>query len=540
MEKNSVNFTNLASLILKRGTRGPERREFLSEISAEILSYSGFQTIEVRSHDDELHYRWIKNSDGTEPVYCRIDSDLADRSDTSLLETVRRSIVLGRVPEQYEPYFTHHGTFFFHSPDDPLWSGSLVILPLRRSEPSAEGTLLGIVELRSPDPGLLTAHSVDLLEFLALLLGWAISTRRSQLQLRERVKELTCLYSVSHIAQRRDATLDSLFQEILRVIPPGFQYPDEVRAAILVDARKYQADGFDKCSSIIRAPLFLEQRQRGEIRVGSIHEGIHGVESTFLPEEKNLIEALSREIEVLLERHAFEEEKRRLESQLRHADRLSTVGELSAGVAHELNEPLSDILGFTQLIGDEQALPDHVRADLHHIEKATLRMREVVRELLTFARKLPAGNDDVNINSLIRETADFLNGRFRTNGIELILDLQDTLSIVPGDSAQIQQVLMNILVNAVQAMPEGGTITVATKESVSRVKVSVQDTGIGMDQETLSKIFNPFFTTKETGTGLGLAIASDAVQKNDGRIRVYSRPGQGSTFTIYLPRVHAE
>ncbi len=534
MKSRSFPFVELAGSILECGTRGPERLEFLQEVSRLILSQTHFDSIQVRARDDRLYYRWTLESASGASAYHRVEPDLSAPTDTPQLEPIRHGVLTGEIPDEHAGGFTPGRSYVGYL---DATGETVVILALRKTLSPSADPVLGFVELRSRDRDFDIASQVDALEFLSGLLALSIATRRSQLQLNERVKELRCLYELSQLLHQRDIPFDSLFPEILKIVPRGFQFPESAQAAILLDARKYASDGFEACTAVIRAPLVLDERQCGEIRVGYPNDGIRGMENAFLPEEKSLIDAVAREIEVMLERRLFDEEKRRLESQLRHADRLSTVGELSAGIAHELNEPLSDILGFAELIGDERGLSSAVREDLQRIERSAMHMRTVVRELLTFARKLPEDNEQVDVNALVRETLAFLDGRFKSHGINVSSTLEGTIKPVMGVPGRVKQVLMNIIVNAIQAMPEGGSISVETRSTGSSVKVVIRDNGVGMSHDVQERIFLPFFTTKDVGegTGLGLSVAHGIVASLGGTIAVESAPGEGTRFEISLP-----
>jgi two-component system NtrC family sensor kinase len=226
-----------------------------------------------------------------------------------------------------------------------------------------------------------------------------------------------------------------------------------------------------------------------------------------------------------------------LQEQLRHADRLATIGQLSAGVAHELNEPISSIMGFAQLIQKNPEMQEQIKKDIEKIIKASLHAREVVKKLMLFARQMPPQKTRVNLNQIIKEGLYFLESRCVKEGIKVIRQLADDLPDVTADPAQMTQVLVNIIVNAIQAMIDGGQLTIKTVASGKFVLLIVEDTGLGMEEKELKQIFLPFFTTKDVGkgTGLGLPVVHGIVTSHGGSIHVDSKVDEGTRFTIQLP-----
>jgi signal transduction histidine kinase len=256
-----------------------------------------------------------------------------------------------------------------------------------------------------------------------------------------------------------------------------------------------------------------------------------------LKEERNLIDTLATQLALIVERKQAEEEKARLQEQLRHSDRLATIGQLTAGVAHELNEPLGNILGFAQLAKKYPQLPDQVSKDLEKIVTASLHSREVIKKLMLFSRQMPTKKVKVNLNNLVEQGLYFLSSRCAKADIKLERILSPEVPEITADPSQLYQVLVNLVVNSIQAMPQGGRLTIRTLSENDHVLLMVEDTGIGMSPEILAKIFLPFFTTKDIneGTGLGLAVVHGIVTSHSGKIKVESEVGKGSRFTVILP-----
>mgnify|MGYP000854768478 CR=1 FL=1 len=355
--------------------------------------------------------------------------------------------------------------------------------------------------------------------------------------LRERAKELSCLY---HINQTLEGTLgspDSLFQHIVEFIPPAWQYPEIASARIVLDDRRYETPGFEKGCHEQTSEVIVGGKRRGVVSV--VYRETRPVldEGPFLKDERNLLDAIARQIAVLVEHQEAGEERVHLQRQLMHADRLATIGQLAAGVAHELNEPLSSILGFAQLLERDPEMPGDAKQDIRKIVTASLHAREIIKKLLLFARRTPTFKGPVDLNDVVVRAMDLFRHHFEKEGIELSCVLCPEVPMLAADASQLTQVLVNLVVNAVQAMPDGGRLIVQTRVQDGQVFCTVEDTGVGMTEEVLNRLFVPFFTTKEVsqGTGLGLPVVHGIVASHGGMIEVASTPGKGTTFTVRLP-----
>ena len=372
---------------------------------------------------------------------------------------------------------------------------------------------------------------------IAEMVALALVNRRTQWALRERVKELTCLYGISRLTEKDEAPLDEILHGVLALIPPGWQYPEVTQARIVVDGKPFCTAGFREVAQRQSAEIMVAGERRGSVEVVYAEPRPIADEGPFLREERSLIDAIATSLELILEQRRAVVERVKLEEQLRHADRLATIGQLSAGVAHELNEPLGAILGFAQLARQAAGLPDQAAADVDKIIAAALHAREVVRKLMLFARQTPPRKSRVSLNELAEEGLYFLEARGARQEVKLVRDLDRELPRVTADRGQMQQVLVNLVVNAVQAMPDGGTLTIRTRRESGAVALIVEDTGVGMEPEVRSQIFVPFFTTKDVGqgTGLGLSVVHGIVSAHGGTIMVESAPRRGSRFEIRLP-----
>ncbi|MBI2851603.1 MAG: hypothetical protein HYX84_00655 [Chloroflexi bacterium] len=234
------------------------------------------------------------------------------------------------------------------------------------------------------------------------------------------------------------------------------------------------------------------------------------------------------------------EAERERQTQLYHTGRLASIGELAAGVAHELNNPLTSIIGFSELLAESKDLPQNVRGDVELINKEAKRTAGIVKNLLTFARRQPAARQPTDVNAAIQNVLSLRAYEQKVHNIEVSARLAPDLPLIMDDGFQLQQVFMNIIINAEYFMIEAhdkGTLTVTTEHAGDKVRISFADDGPGISPEHMSKLFSPFFTTKEVGkgTGLGLSICHGVVTEHHGRIWAESEPGKGATFFIELP-----
>jgi signal transduction histidine kinase len=362
-----------------------------------------------------------------------------------------------------------------------------------------------------------------------------------QAALRERVKELTCLYALAQLADRQGISLEEVLQGTAELLPPAWQHAEVAAARIVLDARPYATAGFREDGQAQSAAIMIDGQRRGRVDVVYTEPRPVRDEGPFLKEERNLIDAVARQLGLIIQRRKADEDAKRLQDQLRHADRLATIGQLAAGVAHEVNEPLSNILGFAQLAQRHQGLPEPAARDLEKVVASALHAREIVRKLMLFARQTPPQKTPISLNAVVEDGLSFLESRCARNGVVLVRKLSGSLPTIDADPSQLNQVLVNLVVNAIQAMPEGGVLTVATGASAGWAWLVVEDTGAGMSQEVLNQIFTPFFTTKDVdeGTGLGLPVVHGIVSGHNGTIRVQSAPGRGTRFEVRLP-VHTD
>jgi two-component system NtrC family sensor kinase len=236
------------------------------------------------------------------------------------------------------------------------------------------------------------------------------------------------------------------------------------------------------------------------------------------------------------------EEIRRGQEQFVHTEKLASLGRMAAGVAHEINSPLTGIVTFAHLML-KRVPPENKmdREDLEVIIEQADRCSKIIKGLLGFSRAIPAEKNEMNVNNTIRHTLGIIQNQAKFHNVKIEVKADESLPTVKGDSSQIEQVFLNLLINASDAMNDKGRIVIKTSRTVvdesPYVEIEISDTGPGIPEEHISRLFEPFFTTKPVGkgTGLGLAVSHGIVRKHGGHIIVKSTPGEGASFYVRLP-----
>jgi signal transduction histidine kinase len=286
------------------------------------------------------------------------------------------------------------------------------------------------------------------------------------------------------------------------------------------------------------APLVVGGRVTGMLRIAT--------PQPLAKQQRDLYFSMAADVSKAIERlGAARAQTRLVQERLLQSEKMSSVGQLVSGVAHELNNPLTGIMGFAQLLLLRE-LDETSRKQVETIYAEAERASKIVSNLLTFARRRKAQKEPANLNTLIERVLELRNYDLRVRNIDVQLALDPSLPETMVDTNQIQQVFLNVVINAEQAMKPGaaaggreasGTLRIVTKASGRNVSISFEDSGAGMSEETVRRIFDPFFTTKDAGegTGLGLTISYGIIEEHGGRIWAESEPGRGTRFTIELP-----
>jgi signal transduction histidine kinase len=542
-------LAGLSRRILHSANQGVTRSDFSREVLSLVANLSrsdeaGLRVAEGsryycatfrRGEREEFDFQMVVPASGTAVAEAGSCVD-----DSEGLARLCQDIVQGQA-ESGSPWFTRNGSFWTGDVSQPIGSRrlvlggrhqSLVIIRFAVGEDSH-----GLLLLGSRQKSCYSEAEVEFYEGVAQTIGVALADRRAQAALRERVKELTCLYGIDQVREQQGASLAESLQGIVLLLPPAWLYPDVACARIEHDGTVYATPGFRDGPHRMSADILVRKRPRGVVEVVYTEPRPTLDEGPFLAEERWLIDAVANQVGVMIERRQAEEERARLEVQLRHADRLATIGQLAAGVAHELNEPLGNVLGFAQLARKTPDLPRSAADDIDKTVTAALHARDIVSKLMLFARQKMPTQGQVKLNEMVENGLLFLGSRCAKAGIRLERRFDPGLPGITADAGQLLQVLVNLVVNALQATPAGGTITIGTGRVGTSVVLTVADTGVGMTPDVRNRVFLPFFTTKPIGegTGLGLSVVHGIVTAHGGHIEVESEPGHGACFRVLLP-----
>lgn len=353
-------------------------------------------------------------------------------------------------------------------------------------------------------------------------------------ELTERIKELTCLYEISAIAADESKSLEETLQRIANRLPYAWMHTEDAVAEITLDGRCLTSGRVSHPRVTQEAPIEIEGAPRG--RVCMHYPVSRDRHRSFLKEEQQLLEKVAHEVAIIVERKERKEHDAQIKLQLQRNDRLSILGEITAGIAHELNTPLGAILGYAQFIHDRTD-DLQITKDSARIIQSALHAREVVKKLMFFSCEMPQRMELSGINDIVQGAIKLLKPMLQNAGVQLVFNPDARNIKARLDPVQITQVVFNLLINAIHASGENDTVTVSISSDKDRVTMEVADTGHGIPEAIRQKIFEPFFSTKPTGegSGLGLSVVHGIVKSHGGHIYLDSTEGVGTTFRIILP-----
>lgn len=519
-ESKMAHYWALARQLAAGAREGPPLKSFLDDAGHAILEFTTSDAVEVWLGGDATPTRYVLTSGARSGTW---SSEPTGGSSASSFEAQCRGVIepVGQELRSIE---------WTKTPEGSHW-----VFPFRYGPDRERSRGLIAVRLSSGVPDRVNPES---LQEVVRDFGASLDERRVHASLRERMKELNCLYRMALVVEHPGHTLEDVLQGVIEVLPDAWLHPTEIWVRLRIDGREYRTGKGEERPPELKKEVKTAGAVRGHLRIGYSEDQPEMDEGPFLDEEITLLESVAREIALIIERHDMAAERQQLEQQLRHAERLATVGELAAGLAHELNDPLNNILGYGQFIGKHDDLPADARADAEVVVASALHARGVLRQLLTFARRMPQQREGVRLDGLVTEALPLLRAICAQEGVEIEIDSEPGVPEVSADPGQLRQVVVNLVSNAAQANAEGGKVKISVRADVDReaVRLIVEDDGEGMAEEVIREALLPFFTTRENGTGLGLAVVHGIVESHGGTIGFDSAPGEGTRVDVLLPQ----
>jgi PAS domain S-box-containing protein len=530
---------------------------------------------------------------------CRVGSLYLHRPDKDLLElvviigagsdligvTLRRGEGLaGEIWKTGEPLSVSEQRSLAGQPAMPTEENpfSFAGVPIRWGD-----EFLGVLDLVSDDPGAFSSDDTELLSLFASQASIAIKNARLFQAERRRSSEAEALRKASLVLGSRldpDWVLVQLLEQIEIVIPYDCANVMQIENGVarITQQRGYERMGTSEEIAELRMPvedyanlhrMFISRRPR-VVRDTTTDPGWTYIAVTdwirswaaapiivrdkviaflclesaapgyYHAEHADLLAAFAAHAGLAIDNarlmsqtQAALDELRQAQSQLVHSAKMAAVGELAAGVAHELNNPLTSVLGFSQLMLRSTERDDPAYQNLSTIVNESMRARHIVRDLLDFSRQSESYPEPANVNDVVRSGLDLVRGQAETSGVIIVEEYEERLPPLILATGRMKQVFLNLFTNAIQAMPGGGELLVRSEKTSGSVAIRIADTGSGIDESIRARIFEPFFTTKQRqqGTGLGLSVSLGIVEEHGGRITLTSEPGAGSIFTVWLP-----
>lgn len=354
-------------------------------------------------------------------------------------------------------------------------------------------------------------------------------------KLQERIKELSCLYEVSSIVAQHEETVSTTLDRICFTLKQAWRFNNDAIVELQLEDGYYHSTSKITVETIFQeSDIFVFNAKKGVLKIhypSDLFFQMH-----FLDDELRLLRRVAMDIGTLYERHLNKAKEELLKRSVERVDRLSILGEITAGIAHELNTPLGNILGFAEFI-NERTTEKQSQMDSAKIIKAAIYSREVVKKLMFFSCEMPHNMSFVKIIPIVSEALSLLGPNFNKANVTCQLDYSDVDLEAQLDPIQLTQVLFNILINSIYISPDKSIIKVHVYTKNDSFFIEISDQGSGIDPKIKSKIFEPFFTTKSIGegSGLGLSVVHGIVKSHKGDIITFDNVPQGTVFQVRLP-----
>ncbi|WP_373060076.1 sensor histidine kinase [Zunongwangia sp. H14] len=353
-------------------------------------------------------------------------------------------------------------------------------------------------------------------------------------KLKERVKELSCLYELSSAIRKHSNSIIETLEEICEITKRAWLFPDHAIVQVEFEDYNILTSAIPVNSIFQQSNIHLFNENKGVIKV---HYNTDEISSArFLEEEQKLLDKIAIEISEFFERREIAKKEEMLRRSAERNDRLSILGEITAGIAHELNTPLGNILGFAELVKSNSE-EVQTRKDIEKIIKAAIYSREVVKKLMFFACEMPQNREFIKIKPAIDQALALLGPNFGKAGIDYHFQIDNPELKAQIDGIQFTQVLFNLLINAIYVSPKKSKISISVSGTKSHFQLEIKDEGPGIATDIKSKIFEPFFSTKPVGegSGLGLSVVHGIVKSHRGEIITFDNNPKGTVFRVKLP-----
>lgn len=353
-------------------------------------------------------------------------------------------------------------------------------------------------------------------------------------KLQERIKELSCLYEVSSAIREFDDSYEATLQSIVHILKNAWRFPELASVEISLDKYHLSSNPIPEERYSQKSIIKISEKEMGFINVHYPASDLS--KAHFLVEEQRLLNKVAYEIALFFERQNIKNQEELLKQTAQRNDRLSILGEITAGIAHELNTPLGNILGFAEFI-EEKTSEEQTKRDAQKIINSAIYSREVVKKLMFFSCDMPQNIKRIKIKPVITQALALLKPNFRKAEISYKLSIEDPELKARVDPIQLTQVLFNLVINAIYSSPENTQIVIAITNNKSDYTIEIADEGKGIAPEVEDKIFEPFFTTKPLGegSGLGLSVVHGIIKSHRGEISFTENIPKGTIFKIKLP-----
>lgn len=355
-------------------------------------------------------------------------------------------------------------------------------------------------------------------------------------KLQERIKELSCLYQISSAIREFDDSYETTLRSIVKILKDAWRYPHLATVEIKVEEYHLSSNPIPTNSYSQKSTINIFDKERGYLKV---HYPVSDLSKAhFMVEEQRLLDKIADEVALFFERQHIKFQEQLLKQTAERNDRLSILGEITAGIAHELNTPLGNILGFAEFI-EEKTAEKQTKRDAQKILNSAIYSREVVKKLMFFSCDMPQNIKKIEVKPIISQALSLLQPNFKKAKIRFKFHIENSDLKAQVDPIQLTQVFFNLVINAIYYSPENSEIGIFIYNNKTHYFIEIADEGIGVAPELKDKILEPFYTTKPLGegSGLGLSVVHGIIKSHKGMLSIANNTPKGTIFKIKLPLI---